>query len=127
MNCGGFVVRNAGKISILAWVASVLFVFSCGNEAQKERLMVEREIELRKEDSIRWVDSVFESASRKGLSVHDSSFVRKVGKQYSEHRITDSLVKNHGFIASEYHWTKDPNFEADIQKVMKRIEKEREE
>jgi hypothetical protein len=47
-----FMRKNAVKISILAWFAILLFVFSCESEAEKERARIEREKEIAKEDSV---------------------------------------------------------------------------
>ncbi len=54
-------VKNVSKICILAWLALLLFVFSCESEAEKERIRVEREIKII-EDSIRIVENTFRIA-----------------------------------------------------------------
>jgi hypothetical protein len=50
---GAFMVKNTVKISFLAWLALLLFVFaSCGGKEEKERARVEKEREVAKEDSL---------------------------------------------------------------------------
>jgi len=44
--------KNVCKIGVWVRVALLLFVFGCGNEAEKERVRVERGKELAKEDSV---------------------------------------------------------------------------
>jgi hypothetical protein len=49
-----FVVKNVNKASVLALIAILLFVFSCGGEAEKERVRIENEIATIK-DSINFI------------------------------------------------------------------------
>ena len=44
-------MKNVCKISILAWLVLLVFVFSCESEADREKARVEREIEVLKDSS----------------------------------------------------------------------------
>jgi hypothetical protein len=55
------VVKNVNKASVLTLIAILLFVFSCGGEAEKKRVRIEREIAVIK-DSFRVVRESFHSS-----------------------------------------------------------------
>jgi len=45
--------KNVCKVSVWAWLAILLFVFSCESKVEKDLVRVEKEIEIAREDSIR--------------------------------------------------------------------------
>jgi len=72
--------KNAFKASILAWLALLFFVFSCGSEAERERARVEREIEVLKDSSIVLMSLISErySVINSKYSVIDSTDNREI-------------------------------------------------
>jgi hypothetical protein len=91
--------KNSGKISVLAWLALLFFVFSCENEVEKERVRVERAIEVAREDSVHWYNELL-SAVRNDTSLltEDGQAINKVKLE----RRADSAWKNLEKILSSY-------------------------
>jgi hypothetical protein len=68
-----FVVKNVNKASVLAWIAILLFVFSCESKVEKELAMVEKE--LKKHENKLIEDSIYKYNEWKRRSDSIASYI----------------------------------------------------
>jgi len=76
--------KGVCKVSVLAWVAILFFVFGCESKAEKERARVAKEKEIAREDSVRKI----RMASNNSMQKYN------LGKNKDFQKSVDSVLKH---------------------------------
>jgi hypothetical protein len=119
-------LKNICKKSIWAWLALLLFVFSCGGEAEKERVRIERE--LKEQAQIKRTIQIAREGSIKREIVEDSLVSDYLKDSHFENeeeaKKAHAIVKNIGVEkakqqSEQFKLTNDPEFQAKLQAILK--------